>query len=93
MKLNVDYQEQFEQRHIAPNEADTQAMLKTVGVNSVDELIAQTVPQNIRLKNPMDLPVAKSEFQYLNDLKQTASKNKVFNHTLGKVIMVWLSQG
>ena len=84
MKLNVDYQEQFEQRHIAPNEADTQAMLKTVGVNSVDELIAQTVPQNIRLKNPMSLPAAKSEFQYLNDLKQTASKNKVFKSYIGQ---------
>ena len=84
MKLNVDYQEQFEQRHIAPNEADTQAMLKTVGVNSVDELIAQTVPQNIRLKNPMNLPNAKSEFQYLNDLKQTASKNKVFKSYIGQ---------
>jgi len=84
MKLNVDYQEQFEQRHIAPNEADTQAMLKTVGVNSVDELIAQTVPQNIRLKNPMNLPAAKSEFQYLIDLKQTASKNKVFKSYIGQ---------
>lgn len=84
MKLNVDYQEQFEQRHIAPNEQDTQAMLKTVGVNSVDELIAQTVPQNIRLTKPMDLPVAKSEFQYLNDLKQTASKNKVFKSYIGQ---------
>ena len=84
MKLNVDYQEQFEQRHIAPNEQDTQAMLKTVGVNSVDELIAQTVPQNIRLTKPMNLPVAKSEFQYLNDLKQTASKNKVFKSYIGQ---------
>ena len=84
MKLNVDYQEQFEQRHIAPNEHDTQAMLKTVGVNSVDELIAQTVPQNIRLTKPMNLPAAKSEFQYLNDLKQTASKNKVFKSYIGQ---------
>ncbi|TKB96394.1 aminomethyl-transferring glycine dehydrogenase [Pedobacter cryophilus] len=84
MRLNVDYQEQFEQRHIAPNEQDTQAMLKTVGVNSLDELIAQTVPQNIRLAKPMDLPVAKSEFQYLNDLKQVASKNKVFKSYIGQ---------
>lgn len=84
MKLNVDYQEQFEQRHIAPNEQDTLAMLKTVGVNSIDELIAQTVPQNIRLAKPMDLPAAKSEFQYLNDLKQTASKNKVFKSYIGQ---------
>ncbi|OAQ41819.1 glycine dehydrogenase (aminomethyl-transferring) [Pedobacter psychrophilus] len=84
MKLNVDYKEQFEHRHIAPNEQDTQAMLKTIGVDSVDALINQTVPENIRLKKPMDLPAAKSEFEYLNDLRVTASKNKVFKSYIGK---------
>jgi glycine dehydrogenase len=84
MRLDVDYQEQFEQRHIAPNEQDTQAMLKTVGVTSLEELISQTVPQNIRLAKPMNLPAAKSEFQYLNDLKQVASKNKVFKSYIGQ---------
>ncbi|KHJ37831.1 glycine dehydrogenase (decarboxylating) [Pedobacter glucosidilyticus] len=84
MKLNVDYQELFEQRHIAPNEQDTQEMLKAVGVNSLDELISQTVPQNIRLKAAMDLPAAKSEFEYLNHLKQTASKNKIFKSYIGQ---------
>lgn len=84
MKLNIDYKEQFEHRHIAPNELDTQAMLKTIGVDSVDELIDQTVPENIRLKKPMELPAAKSEFEYLNDLRITASKNKVFKSYIGK---------
>ena len=84
MKLNVDYKEQFEHRHIAPNEQDTLAMLKTIGVDSVDELIDQTVPNNIRLKTPMNLPAAKSEFEYLNDLRFTASKNKVFKSYIGK---------
>ena len=77
MKLNVDYQEQFENRHISPNEQDTQAMLQTIGVNSVDELIAQTVPANIRLKGLMDLPKAKSEFAYLKDLKPLQVKKNV----------------
>ncbi|EHQ25445.1 Glycine dehydrogenase (decarboxylating) [Mucilaginibacter paludis DSM 18603] len=84
MKLNIDYQEKFQQRHIAPNEADTAEMLQTVGVNTIDELISQTVPQKIRLKAPLNLPVAKSEFDYLNDLKQTASKNKVFKNYIGQ---------
>ena len=84
MKLNVDYQEQFENRHISPNEQDTQAMLQTIGVNSVDELIAQTVPANIRLKGLMDLPKAKSEFAYLKDLKQLASKNRIFKSYIGQ---------
>jgi len=84
MKLNIDYQEKFQSRHIAPNEADTAKMLKTVGVSSLDELIDQTVPAGIRLKNPLNLPAAKSEFDYLNTLKQTASKNKVFKSFIGQ---------
>ncbi len=84
MKLNIDYQEKFEQRHIAPTEQDTAKMLETIGINSLDELIAQTVPANIRLKGALSLPEAKSEFDYLNDLKQTASKNKVFKSYIGQ---------
>jgi glycine dehydrogenase len=84
MKLNIDYQEKFEQRHIAPNEHDTAKMLETIGVNSIDELISQTVPSNIRLKANLNLPAAKSEADYLIDLKQTASKNKVFKSYIGQ---------
>src|SRR6201991_2992372 len=84
MKLNTAYQEKFQQRHIAPNEADTAEMLKTIGVSSLDELIAQTVPANIRLKKPLNLPPAKSEFDYLNALKQTSVKNKVFKSYIGQ---------
>ncbi|MDB5287071.1 MAG: hypothetical protein JWR05_2020 [Mucilaginibacter sp.] len=84
MKLNIDYQEKFQQRHIAPNQADTEKMLKIIGVNTLDELIDETVPARIRLKNPLNLPAAKSEFDYLNTLKQTASKNKVFKSYIGQ---------
>ena len=84
MKLNVDYQEQFQSRHIAPNTADTAKMLKTIGASSLDELINETIPENIRLKAPLNLPPAKSEFDYLNSLKQTASKNKVFKSFIGQ---------
>lgn len=84
MKLNINYQEKFQERHIAPNQADTEKMLKTIGVHSLDELIDQTVPARIRLKNPLNLPAAKSEFDYLNTLKQTASKNKVFKSYIGQ---------
>src|ERR1700749_4759563 len=84
MKLNIDYQEKFQHRHIAPNEADTAEMLQAVGVNTIDELIGQTVPEKIRLKAPLNLPAAKSEFDYLNDLKETASKNKVFKSFIGR---------
>ena len=84
MKLNVDYQEQFQHRHIAPNQADTDKMLRTIGAETLDELIDQTVPAGIRLKAPLNLPPAKSEFDYLNSLKVTASKNKVFKTYIGQ---------
>src|SRR3569833_3737101 len=84
MKLNIDYQEKFQARHIAPNEADTALMLKTVGANSLDELLGQTIPEKIRLKSPLNLPPAKSEFDYLASLRQTASKNKVFKSFIGQ---------
>lgn len=84
MSLNIHYQENFKDRHIAPNEADTEAMLQTVGVNSIDELIEQTIPASIRLKQGLNLPEAKSEVDYLNSLKQTASLNKVFKSFIGQ---------
>lgn len=84
MSLNIHYQENFKDRHIAPNEADTKAMLETVGVNSIDELIEQTIPATIRLKQGLNLPEAKSEVDYLSSLKQTASLNKVFKSFIGQ---------
>jgi glycine dehydrogenase len=84
MSLNIHYKEDFKDRHIAPNTEDTDAMLSTLGLGSVDELIEQTVPQKIRLKQPLNLPAAKSEKEYLESLKQTASLNKVFTSYIGQ---------
>ncbi|HMI05094.1 MAG TPA: aminomethyl-transferring glycine dehydrogenase, partial [Pedobacter sp.] len=84
MSLNIHYQEDFKDRHIATNDKDTNEMLNTLGLGSVDELIEQTVPQKIRLKQPLNLPKAKSETDYLSSLKQTASLNKVFKSYLGQ---------
>ncbi|HEY0898508.1 MAG TPA: aminomethyl-transferring glycine dehydrogenase subunit GcvPA, partial [Sphingobacteriaceae bacterium] len=84
MNLNVDYKESFQSRHIAPDSSETQEMLKTIGVDSVDQLIDETVPAKIRLKQALNLPEAKSEFQYLTDLKQVASKNQVFKSYIGQ---------
>ncbi|MGF1925936.1 MAG: aminomethyl-transferring glycine dehydrogenase, partial [Bacteroidia bacterium] len=84
MSLNIHYQEDFQDRHIAPNANDTAAMLQAVGVATIDELIEQTVPQKIRLKAPLNLPKAKSEIEYLTHLRQTASLNKVYKSYIGQ---------
>ncbi|TAH04450.1 MAG: glycine dehydrogenase (aminomethyl-transferring) [Sphingobacteriales bacterium] len=84
MKLNIEYQEQFENRHIATNNTSTAQMLALVGAANLDELIAQTVPLNIRLQQPMDLPEPKSEFEYLQNLRQRAAQNKIFKSYIGQ---------
>lgn len=84
MGLDIHYQEDFQNRHIAPNSADTEAMLSVIGVDSIDQLIDETVPANIRLKKPLNLPTAKSETEYLITLKQTSLLNKVFKSFIGQ---------
>ncbi|BAV05795.1 glycine dehydrogenase [Filimonas lacunae] len=84
MNLFTAQSSEFQNRHIGVNEADTQAMLKTIGVSSVEELIEKTVPAAIRLKQPLDLPEGIGEFEYLQELKQTAAKNKLFKTYIGQ---------
>ena len=75
---------QFAKRHIGSNEADVTKMLQTVGVKSVDELIDNTVPADIRLAAPLAIGEGLTEFEYLNHLKALASKNKVFRTYIGQ---------
>ncbi|MBI3500500.1 MAG: aminomethyl-transferring glycine dehydrogenase [Bacteroidetes bacterium] len=74
----------FASRHIGPREKDLKPMLKKVGANSLDELISQTIPSNIRLKKPLNLPEGLSEFEYLKELKTTASRNKIYKSYIGQ---------
>ncbi|MEH2369887.1 aminomethyl-transferring glycine dehydrogenase [Nostoc sp.] len=73
----------FVPRHIGPNSDDIQQMLKVLGFPSLDALIDQTVPQTIRLKQPLKLPAAESEYAALASLKKVAAKNQVFRSYIG----------
>ena len=73
----------FVNRHNGPKKQEVEKMLRKIGVNSVDELIDQTIPENIRLKKPLSIGAALSEFQYLKNLKKIASKNKTFRSYIG----------
>src|SRR5688572_18219243 len=73
----------FTSRHFAPRNNDVPPMLAKIGAASLDELINQTIPANIRLKKPLNLPEGLSEFEYLKELKITASRNKVFKSYIG----------
>jgi glycine dehydrogenase len=83
MTADPRYQEKFEDRHIGPDQGQIAQMLKTVGAASVEQLIEQTVPANIRLKKNLNLPPAKSEFDFLREFRATVSKNKVFKSYIG----------
>ncbi len=77
------YSEKFESRHNAPDDTQVAEMLKAVKTSSLDELIEQTVPANIRLKRKLNLPEAKSEFEFLREFKAVMLKNKIFKSFIG----------
>ena len=75
--------ESFSRRHIGPRESEIKLMLKTVNASSIDELIEDTIPENIRLKNALELEDPLSESDYLLHLKSISHLNKVFNTYIG----------
>jgi len=73
----------FENRHIGPNNKEIEKMLSTVKVETLDQLISETVPSNIHLKEELDLAPAMSEYEYLAHIKQLSEKNKVLKSYIG----------
>ena len=83
MKIDSHYSEKFESRHIGPDAKQVEQMLKVVKAASIDELIDQTIPASIRLKKTLNLPAAKSEYEFLQYFKNIASKNRVCRSYIG----------
>jgi glycine dehydrogenase len=75
--------DRFVNRHIGPSEKETHEMLATIGVATLEELINQTIPAGIRLKEPLKFAEGLSEFDYLNHLKQLGAHNKLFRSYIG----------
>jgi len=80
----IPFTDQFANRHIGINTTELTTMLQAIGVKSLDQLIDETVPKAIRSKKRLRLPEAMSEFEYLQELKQTAAMNKVFQSYIGQ---------
>jgi glycine dehydrogenase len=74
---------EFIMRHIGPRDEDINIMLEEIGVSSLDELIASTLPPSIQLGEPLDLPAAKSELDTLSQLRAMASLNRVQHSMIG----------
>lgn len=75
--------DKFVNRHNGPSESEIAQMLKKIGVSSVDQLIDQTVPPSIRLKQELRVSPAMSEFEYLQHLRDLSKKNTVFRSYIG----------
>ena len=73
----------FQLRHIGPNKSEREKMLQTINADSLEQLISETVPENIRLKEDLDLAPAMSEYEYLSHIKELSEKNKVFKSYIG----------
>ncbi len=84
MNLFEQQSNEFAGRHIGPDTADTASMLKTIGAGSLEDLISQTIPASIRLEQPLDTAGPVSEYEYLAELKQVASKNKIYKSYIGQ---------
>ena len=80
--MKTAYLNSFTYRHIGVSETDKEEMLKTIGVESLDQLIDQTIPANIRTKG-LNLAPALSEYEYLSSIKAISQKNKVFKTYIG----------
>ncbi|OIQ21931.1 aminomethyl-transferring glycine dehydrogenase [Lacinutrix sp. MedPE-SW] len=73
----------FALRHIGPRENDQNQMLKTIGVDSIEQLINETVPDDIRLKKDLDLDVAMSEYEYSSHINELSKLNKIYKTYIG----------
>ena len=75
---------EFIPRHIGPNEADQQHMLEAIGAPSLEALMQEVVPANIRMTRELDLPAPRAEADVLAEMKKIAAGNQVFRNYIGQ---------
>ncbi|MGB1283436.1 MAG: aminomethyl-transferring glycine dehydrogenase, partial [Polaribacter sp.] len=73
----------FQARHIGPNQKEQEKMLATIKADNLDELMYETIPNDIRLKDHLDLAPAMSEYEYLQHIYELGAKNKVYKSYIG----------
>lgn len=82
--MNISFnKEVFAHRHNGNNPSAISEMLEAINADSIDQLIDETIPENIRLSNRLNLPEALSEVEFLENFKKIASKNKIFKSFIG----------
>lgn len=84
LKYDIVKTNYLKSRHIGLAEDEQKQMLAEIGVNSMDELIAQTMPQDILLQEPLDLDEPLTEQEHLNTMYQMAQKNRMCRSYIGR---------
>lgn len=84
MSNMMDTSGEFIPRHIGPNEADQQRMLEAIGAPSLEALMHEVVPANIRMTRELDLPAPRAEADVLAEMKKIAAGNQVFRNYIGQ---------
>ena len=81
---SLSTQNEFVARHNGPNKSDQQKMLEAINAVSLDSLIDETVPAQIRLEQPMNLAEAKSEADMLAAMRKFADQNQIKRTFIGQ---------
>ena len=81
--FELEMHQDFHRRHIGPDEVETQQMLQTVGAESIEQLINETIPENIRLKDDIDIDPPMSERRTISYVRKMKDRNQVFISMIG----------
>jgi glycine dehydrogenase len=82
--MSIDFKKElFASRHNGSDAQATNEMLNKIKADSLDQLISETIPEEIRLEKPLNLPEALSEVDFLEEFKALASKNKIYKSFIG----------
>lgn len=82
--MSIDFKkEHFLHRHIGPDKDQTQKMLSTIGVSSIEQLINETIPEGIRLQNEIGLDEPMSEYRFLEEFRELAEENEICDSFIG----------
>lgn len=75
--------EQFSNRHIGPNDKEIEQILNEIGIQTLDKLIDETIPENIRIREKLNVSEPLTEYEFIQHIKEIASKNKVYRSYIG----------
>ena len=84
MNNTIFQDDKFQTRHLGPGSEDLNTMLQTIGVDSLDTLIDETIPGSIRMSAPLKLPPPVSEYRFLQEMRRIGAKNTVVKSMLGQ---------